>query len=79
MLEQLEEKKERYLRDATDVRLGGIAANLARVQSFGRTCKTGGKIEFLLRESRFFIEWAAPDVSLEIATELRDLPRLNTK
>ncbi|TAF55203.1 MAG: hypothetical protein EAZ61_04660 [Oscillatoriales cyanobacterium] len=79
MLEQLEAKKERYLRDGTDVRLGGIAANLARVRSFGRTCKSGDTIESLLRESRFFLEWAAPDVSLEIAIELRDLQRLITR
>jgi hypothetical protein len=79
MLEQLEAKKERYLRDGTDVRLGGIAANLARVQSFGRTCQKGETIEYLLRETRFFIDWAAPDVSLEIAIELRDLQRLITR
>jgi hypothetical protein len=79
MLDRLESKKERYLRDTSDIRLGGIAANLARVRSFGRDPDNSKSVIFLLRESRFFIDWAAPDVSLEIAIELRDLQRLITR
>ncbi|NJN60563.1 MAG: hypothetical protein HC795_02590 [Coleofasciculaceae cyanobacterium RL_1_1] len=72
-------KKTRYKQDPPNIQLGGIAANLARVQSFGRTCQKGETIEYLLRETRFFLDWAAPDVSLEIAIELRDLQRLITR
>jgi hypothetical protein len=79
MFDQIEKKKARYLQDATDIRLGGIAANLARVRSFGRDPDNSKSVIFLLRETRFFIDWTAPDVSLEIAIELRDLQRLITR
>ena len=47
--------------------------------SFGRDLDNSESVTLLLRESRFFIDWAAPDVSLEIAIELRDLQRLITR
>ena len=72
-------KKPRYKQDPSNIQLGGIAANLARVRSFGRDPDNNKSVIFLLRETRFFIDWAAPDVSLEIAIELRDLQRLITR
>jgi len=72
-------KNPRYKQDPPNIELGGIAANLARFQSFGRTCQKGETIEYLLRETRFFLGWAAPDVSLEIAIKLRDLQRQITR
>jgi hypothetical protein len=62
--------RERYLRDGLPVRLGGLAANLARVKSFSNHPGHGDVVESLLEESKFFIEWTAPDERLEIQAEL---------
>ena len=43
------------------VRLGGLAANLARVRSFSDHPAHGDVVAQLLEESAWFIEWAASD------------------
>ena len=78
-MNDLERKKARYLRDEPGVRLGGIAANLARVRSFGQNPDNDRLVRTLLGESRFFIEWAAADADLEVALELLDLQREITR
>ncbi len=65
--------RERYLRDALPIRLGGLAANLARVKSFSNHPDHRDAVERLLDESKFFIEWAAPDARLEMQAELVEL------
>lgn len=53
--------RERYLRDPLPVRLGGLAANLARVRSFSDHPDHRDVVAQLLEESKWFIEWTAPD------------------
>ena len=69
--------RERYLRDELPIRLGGLAANLARIVSFaGQPHETGkypSTVEHLLEESEWFIEWNGPDAPLETQTELVEL------
>ncbi len=65
--------RERYLRDALPVRLGGLAANLARVKSFSTHPDHRSVIESLLNESEFFIEWTALDADPSVQVELVDL------
>jgi hypothetical protein len=65
--------RERYLRDALPVRLGGLAANLARVKSFSDHPDHCDVVEGLLDESKFFIEWTASDAGLELQAELVEL------
>ncbi|MCI0487908.1 MAG: hypothetical protein L0229_15050 [Blastocatellia bacterium] len=65
--------RERYLRDELPVRLGGLAANLARVQSFSNHPGHRDVIERLFDESKFFIEWSAPDAEPETQSELVEL------
>ena len=65
--------RERYLRDALPVRLGGLAANLARVKSFSDHPGHRDVVESLLDESKFFIEWTAPDAGLDVQAELVEL------
>jgi hypothetical protein len=65
--------RERYLRDALAVRLGGLAANLARIRSFAAHEANRESIESLLYESKFFIEWTAPDTEINTAAELAEL------
>ena len=65
--------KERYLRDPLPVRLGGLAANLARIKSFSAHTDHRNVVESLLEESKQFIEWSVPDAGLELQVELLDL------
>jgi len=65
--------RERYLRDAMPVRLGGLAANLARIKSFSDHPDHCDVVESLLNESKFFIEWTAPEAEIELQVELAEL------
>ena len=67
--------KERYLRDPLPIRLGGLAANLARIQSFSDHPKNREVVRNILEESKFFIEWTASEAKLEIQIELVALQR----
>lgn len=70
---RLDAIRERYLRDGLEIRLGGLAANLARLASFSGRMKHHGSVEYLLEESKWFIEWNVPDASLEMQAELVEL------
>ena len=65
--------RERYLRDALPVRLGGIAANLARITSFSRNDASREIVESMINESKLFIEWAAPEMDVATAAVLVEL------
>jgi len=65
--------QERYLRDTLPVRLGGLAANLARIKSFSDHPDHCNVVESLLNESKFFIEWTASEAGLELQAELVEL------
>lgn len=65
--------QERYLRDALPIRLGGLAANLARITSFSRNIANYDVVESLLNESKFFIEWTANEAEVNAAAELVEL------
>ena len=68
--------RERYLQDGVSIRLGGLAANLARIGSFSRRPEHGDAVSRLVRESALFIEWTAPDAPAESLTDLAELQRL---
>ena len=70
---------ERYMRDPLPVRLGGLAADLARIQSFSNHLDHKDVVESMLEESRFFIEWTAPDAELEKQVTLVELQRQLTR
>lgn len=65
--------RERYMADESAVRLGGLAANLARIKSFSDDPDHGNVVESLVEESKFFIEWTAPDAKLEVQPVLVSL------
>lgn len=65
--------RERYLRDALPVRLGGLAANLARIKSFSARPEHEHVVSRLVRESALFIEWTAREAP---AAQLYDLAEL---
>jgi hypothetical protein len=62
--------RERYLRDSLPIRLGGLAANLARIKSFSDHRDHRDVIESLLDESKFFVEWTAPETGIDLQVEL---------
>lgn len=68
--------RERYVRDSVQIRLGGLAANLARVESFSNHPGHGEVVERLVEESKFFIEWTASELALEQQVELIGLQRM---
>ncbi|MEQ9483733.1 hypothetical protein [Coleofasciculus sp. F4-SAH-05] len=63
----------RYLNDELPTRLGGLAANLARIKSLTKSGVNGNAVEYLIRESKFFIEWTAMDAGMDYAAELVEL------
>jgi len=65
--------RERYLRDGLPIRLGGLAANLARVSSLSDYAAACEVVDSLLDESKFFIEWIAAEEDAEFAGELVEL------
>ena len=65
--------QERYLRDAVPVRLGGLAANLRRINSFASKETSRDAVASLIEESKYFIEWTAHDTQLETAAQLVEL------
>lgn len=76
------EIRDRYLRDTLSVRLGGLAADLARIVSFSQNQKSAPVVTSLLEESRYFIEWSAPDLlpeRVDDASQLVELGRSLTR
>ena len=67
--------RERYMRDPLPICLGGLAADLARIQSFSDHPAHRDVVMGLIEESRFFIEWTAPDAELEKQVALVELQR----
>ncbi len=65
--------RERYLKDGLPVRLGGLAANLGRLQSFGSQPTGEEVVRTPLDESARFIEWSVPEASIRTAAELVEL------
>jgi hypothetical protein len=55
-----QEIRDRFLKDALPLRLGGLAADLARIASFLKNPKSDSTVANLLEESRYFIEWSTP-------------------
>jgi hypothetical protein len=67
------EKKERYMSDPLSIRLGGLAANLARVKSFSKNAANEKAVFDLFEESKNFIEWTAQDAEIGTTVELIEL------
>jgi hypothetical protein len=72
-LATLQAIKERYMKDPLPIRLGGLAANLVRINTFSRHDANQSAVYGLLNESKYFIEWTARDVELEVTAQLVDL------
>ncbi|MCJ7459046.1 MAG: hypothetical protein MUP17_08655 [candidate division Zixibacteria bacterium] len=72
-MKNLEAIRTRYLKQDSARRLGGLAANLARIASFVDNPNNFKAVETLIEESKFLIEWIAPDFPLDVQTNLIEL------
>lgn len=72
-MRNLSERKERYMRDSFSKRLGGIAANLARVRSFSKNVENENAVFELFEESKHFIEWTAGEAEIATTVEMIEL------
>jgi len=73
-----QEIRDRFFKDALPVRLGGLAADLARIVSFSKNPNSASTVSHLLEESRYFIEWSAPNLlpdRVDDAARLVDIQR----
>lgn len=65
--------RERFLRDDVSVRLGGVAANLARIQSVSNEDAHSELVRNMIQDSEYLIEWTAPDAQMDTAGELGEM------
>jgi hypothetical protein len=72
-MKSLDDKHERYLKNPLSIRLGGLAANLARISSLARRDTSNAAIEAMFEESLYFVEWTAAEAEPEVAAELVDI------
>ena len=68
-----EQVRERFLQDPLPIRLGGLAADLARISSFSDNPANRQAIASLLEEGKWFAEWAAPTAPLETQAVLAEI------
>ena len=66
-------RHERFMRDVNPVRLGGIAANLARISSFSNDPEHTRAVLGMIEESKWFIEWAGPSLEIDVAARLAEI------
>ena len=72
--------EKRYKMDPVDVRIGGIASDLARLSSMANTVHPNlSAIKNVLTEIKFFSEWAAMDADLKIQERILSLQRVVTR
>ncbi|MFQ5709581.1 MAG: hypothetical protein ACE5HO_19155 [bacterium] len=69
-MSKLDKLRSRYLEDPIPVRLGGLAANLARVASFSKHDGHQQAVSATLQESKWFIEWTAGELDMRETAEL---------
>ena len=68
-----ERVRERYLRDPLPIRLGGLAADLARIASCVEDPRDRDTVKSLLEEGKYFAEWAAPEASVDVQAVLAEV------
>ena len=68
--------RQRYLRDPLPIRLGGLAADLARIASCADEPRDQEALISLLEEGKWFAEWAAADASPDVQAALSEVQLL---
>lgn len=63
----------RFLEDPLPIRLGSIAASLARISSSARRESGNKSVMEMIQEVKYYIEWTAAELEPEQASELVDI------
>lgn len=64
-MKNLAEIRNRYIKEPFNRKLGHLASDLARISTFSENSMNTRIIKDILEESKFFIEWTAPDAPIE--------------
>lgn len=72
-MNDVDRRYDRFMADPLPVRLGGIAANLARIASFAGNPLHQEAMLDMVEESKWFIEWAAPHADPNVAARLAEI------
>jgi len=72
-MKDMDSRYDRFMQDPPAIRLGGIAANLARVASFAGNPLNRQAVLDLIEESKWFIEWAGPSEDADMAARLAEI------
>jgi hypothetical protein len=67
------ELEARYLRDDLPKRLGNLASNLLRIKTLTQKLISQNTVEYLMQESKYFIEWTGKEADIDTAAELVEL------
>lgn len=72
-MKNLNHIKDRYLKEPFNMRLGHLASDLARVHTFLENSMNIKATEDVLEESKFFIEWTAPEAPFDVQVLLSEM------
>ena len=72
-MQYAEDIKARYLKENFNKKLGHLASDLARISASSTNSMNKKVVEDILEESKFFIEWVAPEVSYETQILLSEI------
>jgi hypothetical protein len=75
-MKEMENLRERFLRESLPRQLDQLAATLASISTTARTSTDPAMIVNLLDEARNYIEWIVPGSNAEIAAELIQMNRI---
>jgi hypothetical protein len=76
-MKNLDEIKGRFFKEPFHRRLGHLASDLLRISSFLDNPKNEEAVVDMIEESKFFIEWAAPEAPSHIQEFFADIqPKL---
>ena len=65
--------RDRFLQDPVPIRLGNLASNLSRIETFSDLDLDHSAVAGVIEESLHFVEWTAPDVDPSSTRILSDL------
>ena len=68
-----EQVRRRFLQDPLPTRLGGLAADVARIASFSEDAANRQAVASLLEEGKYFAEWMASEAPLETQAVLAEV------
>jgi len=74
-----DEIQERFLKEEPRMKLGHLASDLARIASLFGINEELDTVKTIIQEGKFFAEWTAPEVELEIQVLLAEIQSFLTQ